>query len=95
MEISEIKKKLIELGWGEQTLELAIRANFNCEYCGQSIIDSVDNFYSIQVEHIIPQQKGGNDNFDNLAIACKNCNFIKRNWIHEIKYLNIFKQEKI
>lgn len=80
MDIADIKKELISLGWGEQTLELAIRAKFKCEYCGTDILESVDSYYSIQVEHIIPKMKEGPDNSDNLAIVCKNCNFIKRNW---------------
>jgi len=57
---------------------LGIRTKFKCEDCRISIFKSVDSYYSIQVERIIPKLKGEPDEFNDLSIACKNCNFIKR-----------------
>lgn len=39
----------------------------SCAYCGK--IDE-----NIEIDHIIPRSRGGGDNFDNLAPACRKCN---------------------
>lgn len=33
-----------------------------------------DAFFSFHVEHILPRQHGGLDEFGNLALACYHCN---------------------
>lgn len=76
--MEDFKQTMIRLGWGSETLELAIRAKFKCEYCDSDILESVNSYYDIQVEHIIPKQKGGSNESENLAISCKTCNFIKK-----------------
>ena len=47
------------------------RAKFLCEYCHSPEWSSADLF---TLEHIIPQSKGGSDELDNLALACRRCN---------------------
>ncbi len=47
------------------------RAKFLCEYCHSPEWSSVDLF---TLEHIRPQSKGGFDELDNLALACRRCN---------------------
>jgi HNH endonuclease len=47
------------------------RAKFICEYCHSPEWSSADLF---TLEHIRPQSKGGSDEFDNLALACRRCN---------------------
>ncbi|MBW4691265.1 MAG: HNH endonuclease [Lyngbya sp. HA4199-MV5] len=47
------------------------RANFLCEYCHSSEEASTALF---TLDHLIPQSLGGNDNEDNLALACHRCN---------------------
>ncbi len=44
-----------------------------CWYCGKHI----DDCGKLTAEHIFPRAKGGDDNFDNIAYACKNCNSSK------------------
>jgi len=56
-------------------LPLAIRADFKCEYCNKDLLDSVDSYDSWQIDHIVPN---GDGDYENLAIACKTCNFAKR-----------------
>lgn len=56
-------------------IEIAIRANFKCEYCDKDLLESVDSYDSWQIDHIVPD---GNDDLENLALACKTCNFMKR-----------------
>ena len=47
------------------------RAKFLCEYCHSPEWSSADLF---TLEHIRPQSKGGSDELDNLALACRRCN---------------------
>lgn len=69
-------------GWSHETLALWIRAGFKCEYCGHDLLASVDDYYyNEQQDHIVPQSKEeGWDGADNLAVVCKTCNFLKRDW---------------
>lgn len=78
MTIDQIKKEL-QLHWDPDTLELAIRAQFRCEYCDQSFFDSIDSYYLFERDHIIPKGVGP-ESFDNQAAVCSICNFLKRRW---------------
>ena len=76
MNAEEAKNYLIqELCWPAFMVELGIRANFCCEYCGKNLLESIEAYDSWQKDHIIPN---GNDDLSNLALACKICNFAKR-----------------
>jgi len=46
------------------------RDNHKCVYCGTKK-------EPFQLDHIIPQSKGGLDNTNNLVCACKTCNLKK------------------
>ena len=50
------------------------RDNNTCQYCGK-------NKSEITIDHIIPKDKGGNDTWNNLVVACKKCNIIKGNYL--------------
>ena len=50
------------------------RASGRCEYCQ---LPEKSNYYSHQVDHIIPPIHGGNDEDGNLAWACFQCNSAK------------------
>lgn len=45
------------------------RASGRCEYCGQPLDEE-----TWVVDHIIPPEKGGNSELDNLAASCPSCN---------------------
>ncbi len=47
------------------------RANYHCEYCKRPEKWVTLN---LEVEHIKPQAKGGSDEDNNLAGACRECN---------------------
>ncbi len=47
-----------------------VRDDYRCQYCGSGA-DSID--------HVIPRSRGGLDDWDNLAAACRSCNSTKRN----------------
>jgi hypothetical protein len=52
------------------------RAQGYCEYC------ICPDSYATQehsIEHIIPEERGGKNSADNLALACQGCNNIKYN----------------
>jgi 5-methylcytosine-specific restriction endonuclease McrA len=45
------------------------------------LLATIEDYDTWQVDHVAPISKGGDQSaFDNLAVACKLCNFIKRNW---------------
>ena len=54
--------------------QVAVRANFLCEYC---LIAEEDTFFGCEIEHIISLKHGGSSDLDNLAYACVFCNRYK------------------
>lgn len=47
------------------------RAKGRCEYCHYpELLSSAP----LSIDHIQPQSLGGNDDLDNLALACRRCN---------------------
>ena len=48
------------------------RDSFTCQYCGRSAPDVV-----LQVDHIQPVSKGGQNDISNLITACQDCNLGK------------------
>jgi hypothetical protein len=55
---------------------VARRASHRCEYCRAPEV--VFNF-TFEVEHITPTSRGGSDEKNNLALACRACNAHKSN----------------
>lgn len=51
------------------------RAEQRCEYCQRSQTESP--LVALQIEHVLPKKHGGDDGFDNLALACAECNLHK------------------
>lgn len=47
------------------------RDNYTCQYCGK--VGGI-----LEVDHIIPFSKGGNETIDNLTTSCRECNRKKR-----------------
>jgi len=66
------------MGWGPLNCGTAVRANFCCEYCGKRMLSTLDNYYSWEVDHIIP---GGEDSLENYALACHTCNHLKHHYV--------------
>lgn len=48
------------------------RDNNTCQYCGKK-------HKSLTIDHIIPICRGGKTDWDNCVLACKECNFKKKN----------------
>ena len=51
---------------------------YRCAYCGCEI--SIDGFH---IDHFIPKNRGGRNDFENLFPACNPCNIFKRDWLIE------------
>lgn len=49
--------------------KIFIRDKYECQYCGSK--------EDLEVDHIIPLSKGGNNEDDNLITACHSCNKLK------------------
>lgn len=47
------------------------RDGFRCRYCGRS---AQDDGVKLNVDHIVPKDKGGNNEPSNLITACQDCN---------------------
>jgi 5-methylcytosine-specific restriction endonuclease McrA len=57
---------------------VAERAKGCCEYCLSQLHFSMQSF---SIEHIIPVDKGGKTELENLALSCQGCNNHKYNKI--------------
>ena len=53
--------------------EVFKRDKFTCQYCGASAPDII-----LEIDHIKPVSKGGNNGIMNLITSCRNCNRGKR-----------------
>lgn len=53
--------------------EILKRAKFRCELCGVSA-----EIKALEVDHIVPRNKGGTDDESNLQALCYSCNAMKR-----------------
>jgi HNH endonuclease len=54
--------------------QVALRAGHRCEYCHAP--EAVFNL-PLEVEHIVPVARGGEDIITNWALACRACNLYK------------------
>lgn len=55
--------------------------NYRCVYCGKNMLKELDLWLSLEVDHIIPQSKGGNNDSNNLVTSCNVCNKYKSNYL--------------
>ena len=58
---------------------VALRAGHRCEYCHAP--EAVFNL-PLEVEHIVPVSRGGDDTAANWALACRACNLYKATHVH-------------
>ena len=50
--------------------EVFIRDSYTCQYCGRQMHD-------LTIDHVVPRSRGGHDTWDNLVLACVQCNVRK------------------
>lgn len=58
----------------EVRLQVRVCANFCCEYCGVSEINSGGE---LNIDHYHPPIRGGTDALENLVYSCQRCNLYK------------------
>ncbi len=58
---------------GTLRFEVLKRAKFRCELCGISSEEK-----ALEVDHIVPRNKGGTDDLTNVEALCYSCNAMKR-----------------
>ena len=60
--------------WGAEWAEVCERAGYKCEYCDKDMLASLDNYLSMEKDHIIPKSAQGREIVDNYALSCSTCN---------------------
>lgn len=79
----EVVQQLVALGreFSEEAARLGERANYCCEYCGKNLIETPEAYKLWENDHIVPLSCGGPADLENLALACRQCNFnFKSDW---------------
>ena len=61
------------------------RDNNICQYCGK-------NKSEVTIDHVVPKDKGGKDEWRNLVAACKRCNMIKGNYMLKDIDMNLIRK---
>lgn len=69
--MSTRSKGIVSAGKRFQVLE---RDMFTCQYCGAKA-----PFVNLEIDHIVPVSKGGDNDLGNLITACEKCNQGKYN----------------
>ena len=66
--------------------------NYRCVYCGKEMLRDLDNWLSLQVDHIKPKKLGGEDDIENRATSCAVCNRYKSSY-YPSNYSNLSDEE--
>lgn len=71
------RKKLKRKQYSKEVrMMLYNKADGRCQLCGRKIL-----FESMTLDHVIPLKMGGEDNVNNLQIACEICNSSKASYL--------------
>jgi len=65
------------------------RDNNTCQYCGKKMRKD-----KLTIDHVIPKSRGGGEAWDNLVLACFECNAKKRNKSHEEMGMKLIRKPK-
>lgn len=63
------------------------RDNYTCQYCGYS-------GPGLTIDHVIPRERGGRTDWDNLVCCCTRCNIRKGNRTPEEASMSLLKQPR-
>jgi 5-methylcytosine-specific restriction endonuclease McrA len=66
---NEVKKRMFKNHVPFSRRNIAIRDNSKCQYCDQVLATHQYTF-----DHVHPRSKGGQSTWENLVLACLNCN---------------------
>ena len=65
------------------------RDDHQCQYCGNHFRES-----DLTIDHVIPRSKGGKNEWDNVAAACRSCNQRKSNYLLENSPVSLIRKPK-
>ena len=65
------------------------RDDHQCQYCGNHFRES-----DLTIDHVIPRSKGGKNEWDNVAAACRTCNQRKSNYLLENSPVSLIRKPK-
>ena len=65
------------------------RDDHQCQYCGNHFRES-----DLTIDHVIPRSKGGKNEWDNVATACRACNQQKSNYLVENSPVSLIRKPK-
>lgn len=68
------KISLVKAGVKFSKINVCLRDNFTCQYCGQKLPMSRLNY-----DHVLPRDQGGKTVWNNIVMACYPCNSKKAN----------------
>ena len=72
-----------------------MRDNYRCVYCKREMLGDIDDWLSLEVDHIIPQAIKKDDDRDNLATSCNVCNKMKSSYYNPEIEKRSTRKEKI
>ena len=61
-----------------------------CRYCDTDLLGSFSSYWSATVDHIQHRSDDGNDDLDNLVLACPSCNGM----LSRAKHLNTVEERR-
>ena len=67
--------------FGEWIATRGVETDFKCEYCDEDLLASLVSYYSMQIDHVLPKSHDGKHCFENMALSCKPCNLLKRDFV--------------
>lgn len=65
------------------------RDDHQCQYCGNHFRES-----DLTIDHVIPRSKGGKNEWNNVAAACRTCNQRKSNYLLENSPVSLIRKPK-
>lgn len=77
------KEPVLKGNWSKRTLEIWLRDDCRCVYCGRKMLESRDTcYYFWCAEHLLPVKKYPffKNEIWNQVLACKPCNALKQNF---------------
>jgi len=63
-------------------IEVQYRDGYKCVYCDRGGRGCYDLWGSMCIDHFIPKARGGTDDMDNLKLACRVCNEMKKDDVY-------------
>jgi 5-methylcytosine-specific restriction endonuclease McrA len=70
------------------------RDGYTCQYCGKRAPKNID-VDDLSIDHVLPKAQGGKTSWDNVALACTDCNRKKADRTPEEAHMRLSKQPQM